>query len=70
MLHAVRFLKRLRQKIENLCDCRYEDIAEASFGKSGRNFMTAVLYTELIGTCALFLILQKGVISIFLKLIF
>jgi hypothetical protein len=39
----------------------YEDIAEASFGKLGREVMTTILYTELIGTCALFLILQKGV---------
>ena len=38
---------------------RYEDIAEVAFGKSGRDFMTGILYTELIGTCALFLILEK-----------
>lgn len=31
--------------------------------------MTAVLYTELIGTCALFLILQKGALSVFYHLI-
>jgi hypothetical protein len=43
-----------------VCKSRYEDIAEASFGKPGREIMTAILYTELIGTCALFLILQKG----------
>ena len=44
--------------------CRYEDIAEASFGKLGRELMTTVLYTELVGTCALFLILQKGVLRL------
>ena len=27
----------------------------------GREVMTTILYTELVGTCALFLILQKGV---------
>jgi len=36
----------------------YEDIGEASFGAAGRNFITWVLYTELIGTCALFFILE------------
>ncbi|KAK3289784.1 hypothetical protein CYMTET_2797 [Cymbomonas tetramitiformis] len=36
----------------------YEDIGEAAFGKTGRTFITAILYTELIGTCGLFLILE------------
>lgn len=36
----------------------YEDIGEAAFGKAGRTFITAILYTELIGTCGLFLILE------------
>lgn len=36
----------------------YEDIGEAAFGKKGRDFITAVLYAELIGTCALFFILE------------
>ena len=41
--------------------CRYEDIAEAAFGRRGRDVMMTILYTELLGTCALFLLLQKGV---------
>jgi len=36
----------------------YEDIGEAAFGKTGRAFITAVLYTELIGTAGLFFILE------------
>ena len=38
----------------------YEDIGEAAFGSGGRAFITWVLYTELIGTCALFFILEVG----------
>lgn len=38
----------------------YEDIAEVAFGKKGRELISLILYTELLGTCALFLILQKG----------
>jgi len=36
----------------------YEDIGEAAYGPQGRQFITAVLYAELIGTCALFFILE------------
>lgn len=36
----------------------YEDIGEAAFGKAGRALITAVLYTELIGTAGLFFILE------------
>ena len=36
----------------------YEDIGEAAFGVNGRNFITFVLYTELIGTAGLFFILE------------
>ena len=36
----------------------YEDVGQAAFGNKGRAFITAVLYTELIGTCALFFILE------------
>ena len=36
----------------------YEDIGEAAFGANGRAFITWVLYTELLGTCALFFILE------------
>lgn len=36
----------------------YEDVGQAAFGDAGRAFITAVLYTELIGTCALFFILE------------
>ena len=39
----------------------YEDIAEVAFGTKGRELISLILYTELLGTCALFLILQKGV---------
>ena len=38
----------------------YEDVGQAAFGDSGRTFITAVLYTELIGTCALFFILEAS----------
>ena len=38
----------------------YEDVGQAAFGDAGRAFITAVLYTELIGTCALFFILEVG----------
>ena len=38
----------------------YEDIGQAAFGGKGRAFITWVLYTELIGTCALFYILEVG----------
>ena len=38
----------------------YEDVGQAAFGDSGRAFITAVLYTELIGTCALFFILEAS----------
>ncbi|ABO96585.1 AAAP family transporter: amino acid [Ostreococcus lucimarinus CCE9901] len=34
------------------------DIGEAAFGVNGRNFITFVLYTELIGTAGLFFILE------------
>jgi hypothetical protein len=40
----------------------YEDIAELAFGQKGREIISLILYTELIGTCALFLILQKGML--------
>jgi len=36
----------------------YEDVGEAAFGDFGRGFITWVLYTELVGTCALFFILE------------
>eukprot|EP00959_Pyramimonas_sp_CCMP1952_P081419 1701041-Pyramimonas_sp.AAC.1 len=36
----------------------YEDIGQAAFGDWGRQFITLVLYTELIGTCGLFFILE------------
>ena len=36
----------------------YEDIGYAAFGELGRQFITLVLYTELIGTCGLFFILE------------
>lgn len=38
----------------------YEDIAELAFGARGRQLISLILYTELLGTCALFLLLQKG----------
>lgn len=45
----------------------YEDIGEAAFGPSGRTFITWVLYTELIGTCALFFILEGDHLAILLN---
>ena len=42
----------------------YEDIGEAAFGETGRAFITAVLYTELVGTCALFFILEGDHLSL------
>ena len=41
----------------------YEDIGEAAFGETGRAFITFVLYTELVGTCALFFILEGDHLS-------
>ncbi|GFR41259.1 hypothetical protein Agub_g1934 [Astrephomene gubernaculifera] len=36
----------------------YEEIAEASFGKIGRLLISAIIYVELFGTCALLFILE------------
>ena len=36
----------------------YEDIGEAAFGPLGRRIVSSVVYTELMGTCALLFILQ------------
>lgn len=48
----------------------YEDVGQAAFGDSGRTFITAVLYTELIGTCALFFILEASrVVLIFVPVL-
>ena len=41
----------------------YEDIGEAAFGANGRAFITWVLYIELLGTCALFFILEGDHLS-------
>lgn len=39
---------------------RYEEIAEAALGgKVGRSTVSFIMYTELVGTCALFLILES-----------
>eukprot|EP00210_Caulerpa_lentillifera_P006664 g6367.t1 len=35
----------------------YEDVGERAFGQPGRQFITTVLYAELLGTCTLFYIL-------------
>eukprot|EP00210_Caulerpa_lentillifera_P008832 g8428.t1 len=35
----------------------YEEVGERAFGHHGRQFITTVLYAELLGTCALFFIL-------------
>ena len=37
---------------------RYEDIAKATFGDAGKRIISAIMYTELVGTCALLLILE------------
>ena len=42
----------------------YEDVGEAAFGDFGRGFITWVLYTELVGTCALFFILEVSFFSL------
>ncbi len=36
----------------------YEDIGEAAFGRLGRKIVSSVVYTELLGTCALLFILE------------
>ena len=36
----------------------YEDIGEAAFGALGRRIVSGVMYTELMGTCALLFILE------------
>lgn len=36
----------------------YEEIAEASFGRLGRLIISAIIYVELFGTCALLFILE------------
>lgn len=38
---------------------RYEDIAFAAFGRLGQQLVSLVMYTELVGTCALLVILQS-----------
>lgn len=38
---------------------RYEEIAEAAFGNFGRQMVSVMMYTELVGTCSLFLILES-----------
>lgn len=37
---------------------RYEDIAAAAFGALGKSVISAMMYTELVGTCSLLLILE------------
>lgn len=38
---------------------RYEEVAEAAFGKLGRQMVSLMMYTELVGTCSLFFILES-----------
>jgi hypothetical protein len=45
----------------------YEAVGEAAFGPLGRKIITFVLYTELIGTCGLFFILEGDHISVLLN---
>eukprot|EP00803_Ostreobium_quekettii_P004153 evm.model.scf_1095EXC.2 EVM.evm.TU.scf_1095EXC.2 scf_1095EXC:35340-43169(+) len=45
----------------------YEEIGEAAFGREGRQFITAVLYAELLGTCALFFILEADHLQLLLS---
>mmetsp|Transcript_25214 Transcript_25214/g.42238 ORF Transcript_25214/g.42238 Transcript_25214/m.42238 type:complete len:490 (+) Transcript_25214:120-1589(+) len=45
----------------------YEAVGEAAFGPLGRKIITSVLYTELIGTCGLFFILEGDHISVLLN---
>jgi solute carrier family 32 (vesicular inhibitory amino acid transporter) len=41
------------------CMIRYEEVAEAAFGKFGRYLISMMMYTELIGTCSLLFILES-----------
>lgn len=38
--------------------CRYEAIAEETFGKIGRLIISSIIYVELFGTCCLLFILE------------
>ena len=49
---------RLMKRDGDVVELTGRDVGEAAFGAPGRNFITWVLYTELIGTCALFFILE------------
>lgn len=37
----------------------YEEIAEAAFGQIGRAVISAIIYTELFGTCCVLFILEQ-----------
>jgi len=37
----------------------YEEIAEAAFGRLGRAIISAIIYTELFGTCCVLFILEQ-----------
>ena len=37
----------------------YEEIAEAAFGKMGKALISAIIYTELFGTCCVLFILEQ-----------
>jgi len=37
----------------------YEEIAEAAFGRMGKAIISAIIYTELFGTCCVLFILEQ-----------
>ena len=51
--------RRIRRKgHEEPAKLGYEDLGEAAFGVMGRRLVSTVMYTELLGTCALLFILE------------
>jgi vesicular inhibitory amino acid transporter len=46
--------------------CTVQGIGELAFGEWGRRFITVVLYTELLGTCGLFFILEGDHLALLL----
>ena len=48
-----------RGEVEAGAMVRYEDIARTAFGNFGKTIIAAIMYTELVGTCALLLILES-----------
>lgn len=49
---------KARNSKADVSDVGYEDIGEAAFGAFGRRLVSIVVYTELLGICALLFILE------------